>query len=59
VELKGGDYELVSWIKFHGLFRIRDFFLVLFCCNHIMSVKIMNVIIFLCFHTFTLLCGMW
>ena len=57
VELKGDDYARVSWFKYHGLVRIRDFFSGFFCCNHIMLVKIMNVITFQCVHTFTFLCG--
>lgn len=52
IELVGGDYALVSWIKYNGLVRISDFFLVLFCYNHIMLVKIINVIISQRFHQF-------
>jgi hypothetical protein len=59
IELVGGDYTLVSSIKYNGLVRISDVFLGLFCYNHIMLVKIINVIISQCFQQFSFLCGMY
>jgi hypothetical protein len=50
--LGGGAYAFVSRIKYRGLVRIR-IFLVLFCHNNIMVLKITNVIISQCFHTST------
>ena len=58
MEGRGGDLALVSLINYRGLVRIRDFFLVLLFYNHIILVKIMNVVIFACVQTFTFLCGM-
>ena len=44
---------LCGGILYHGLVQIRDFFFY----NHIMLVKVINVTIFHCVHTFTFLCG--
>ena len=41
-----------------GLVRITDFCLVMLFYSHVMFVKVMNVIIFYCVHTFAFLCGM-
>jgi hypothetical protein len=43
------------------LVQKRDFFffLVLFYYNHITLVKVMGVMIILCVHTFTFLCGIY
>jgi len=40
---------LCGGILYHGLVQIRDFFFY----NHIMLVKVINVTIFHCVHTFT------
>ena len=54
----GGIMQLHSGTLYLELVRIRDFCsLVWFFYNHILLVKVMNVIIFHCDHTFTFLCG--
>ena len=64
VECLGVGFVVVGIMHFRGgtmyleLVQIKDFcFLVLFFYNHILLVKVMNIIIFRCHHTFTFLCG--
>ena len=54
----GGVTHLRGGTVYCGLIRIMDFFLlVVFFYNHIVFVKVMNVIIFQCVLTFTFFCA--
>jgi hypothetical protein len=57
--MDGGVTSLRGGTVYCGLIRIMDFFLlVVFFYNHILFVKVMNVIIYQCVLTFTFfLCG--
>jgi len=53
-----GIMNLRGGTMYRELVRIRDFcFPVLFFYNHILLVKVMNVIILQCDHMLTFLCG--
>jgi len=55
----GGITHLRGGIMYRGLFQIGDFFLFcFFFYTHIMLVKVMDVTIFQCVHTFPFLHGM-
>jgi hypothetical protein len=55
----GGVIHLCGGIVYCGLVRIMNFFffLVLLFYDNIMFVKVMNVTIFHCVHTFTFFCA--